>query len=434
MLSKKRQIYNKIVEYFFYFYLFLLPWQTRYIIKQGYLNGPSEYGTYSLYAIDLAFILLFIFSWFYKKNQTNGTDRTMFCPNINLILFSLLLIISFFSIYWAENQELGLYCWLRFLGMAVFLFLLSRININFKKLSWALILAGFLQAALGIWQFFSQKVIASKWLGISEHRPEILGDQVIETSTERFLRAYGALPHPNILGGFLVLCLILLIFAILQNTNKKQNIFLAIILPIITCGLFFSFSRSAFCALFISLLFIYLFLHYQHKILLIKFYKIAGVLFFLFLLLASIYPNLIISRVTQINRLENKSLDERAQQYQESLGIIKQNWPTGIGLGNYTSTIYRDLTSDLNFYEYQPVHNIYLLLFAEIGCFGLVIYILIIINAIKNINFKALSSVTSIIIIIAWLIIGFFDHYLLTLNFGLIIFFLPIGLLAKNCG
>jgi len=49
---------TKITEYGLYLLAFLLPWQTRWIIKAG----EMEYATYSLYGTDiilLAVLLLF---------------------------------------------------------------------------------------------------------------------------------------------------------------------------------------------------------------------------------------------------------------------------------------------------------------------------------------------------------------------------------------
>ena len=77
----------------------------------------------------------------------------------------------------------------------------------------------FLQACLGIYQFFTQSSFACKWLGMASHNAQDLGVSVIETlSGERWLRAYGGLDHPNIFGGFLCFSILILIsfFIIIQ--------------------------------------------------------------------------------------------------------------------------------------------------------------------------------------------------------------------------
>jgi len=52
---------TSFIEYGLYLLVFLLPIQTRWIIKAGMLNGGYwEYGTYGLYATDILLIMLLI--------------------------------------------------------------------------------------------------------------------------------------------------------------------------------------------------------------------------------------------------------------------------------------------------------------------------------------------------------------------------------------
>src|SRR3989344_3207571 len=52
---------TRVAEWLFTSVLFFLPWQTRYIIHQGTLGGePWEYGTLSLYGVDLLIAALII--------------------------------------------------------------------------------------------------------------------------------------------------------------------------------------------------------------------------------------------------------------------------------------------------------------------------------------------------------------------------------------
>ena len=416
---------NTFIEYIFYIFIFLLPLQTRYILTEGELNnGLWEYGTYSVYAIDLLLLFIFILSFFYKSK-------------IKLIVshWSLVIgfwLLSFISVYWAVNQELGFYYWLRITGILIFLFIIAKLNLSFKKISWSLVLAGLLQSLLAIAQFFSQKVIASKWLGIAAQTPSTLGVQVIEGPAERWLRAYGSLPHPNILGGFLVICLLLCLYLILKNKTRSQQIILFICLSFISIGLFFTFSRAAAIGLIISLLFLFLFIYLFQKKYLKQFFKLLIVPLLILITLTSIYPSLVFNRFNQVNRLEKKSFVERAVQHQQSLELISKNWPTGVGPGNYTQAVHDEINNKLKSFEYQPVHNIYLLILTEYGAFGLIIILLLIINSFKNIKPKNFDSLFLGTILIAIMSIGFFDHYFFTLNFGLLLFWLPLGLLKRS--
>lgn len=419
---------NYFIEYIFYALFFLLPWQTHYVLKENFINGGHwEYGSYLFYAIDAILIILFALSFFYQKNKIENNKSIPY-----IALLSLYALISFLSLYWALNQELAWYAWLRLLGIFIFLFLLAKINLNFKYLSWALVSAGFIQAVLGIVQFFTQQVVANKWFGIAYHDPSILGDQVIENSTGRWLRAYGAFPHPNILAGFLVVCLILAIYLYLQETKKTKELLIILIAFVILCGLFFTFSRTAFAGLFIGLLLIFLCIHYFQNKFQHKFLQIILILFCIFTVLVGVNSTIITGRFSLNNRLEQKSISQRVDYIDNSLSIIKQYWPTGVGIGNYTQAVRDLVNSSLENYDYQPVHNIYLLVFAETGVFSLAVIILLIILTFQKIQFYKLESIVLISIVLLFLVIGCFDHYLFTLNAGLLLFWLPIGLLNKE--
>ena len=51
----------RTIEYGFYLFLFLLPWQTRLIWREARLNGFTwEYGRLSLYATQLLLLALLL--------------------------------------------------------------------------------------------------------------------------------------------------------------------------------------------------------------------------------------------------------------------------------------------------------------------------------------------------------------------------------------
>ena len=76
-----------------------------------------------------------------------------------------------------------------------------------KKLITALWLSGLAQGLLAIWQFLSQGVLASKWLGLAAHLASDQGSFVVEFGGERWLRAYGSFGSPNSLGIYLAVIL-----------------------------------------------------------------------------------------------------------------------------------------------------------------------------------------------------------------------------------
>jgi O-antigen ligase len=368
---------KKIQEYIFYLFIFLLPWQTRWIIRDAQINGGVfEYGRISLYAFDVVFILLFLAVVILRKDPPAGGDdegsRTIqknpfFIFHFSFFIF-LILISYLLSLFFAPDKLLTTYWYLRIVESLLLFYLIKKINFSKTKTAVAFIFSITISSMLGIYQFITQTVFASKWLGISSQNPSDLGVSVIETTTERFLRAYGNMPHPNILAGFIVIAIILCFWLIMKQnkTTKKLLLYYFITLLLIT-GLFFTFSRAAWLVFFIFLAYVILRRSSnddEESRRAVFRYIIISLLLFSCLLF--IYLPLIKTRVSNTSRLETKSNTERINGYGDAWQIIKQNPLTGVGLGNYTLALQK-LKPNQPAYFYQPVHNVYLLALAELG-------------------------------------------------------------------
>ncbi|MDP2736252.1 MAG: hypothetical protein Q8O59_00490, partial [bacterium] len=160
---------NKIIEYGLYLLIFLLPLQTRWIIKAGELNGgPWEYGTYSLYATDiLLIIILLLFVIVIASDRRERSNLTYSDDNQRLLrrpeygtprndkvtrrFVGGLLLMSAVSVFFAANRPLALYKlgWLM-LGVGLF-WLVIKADYNRLKLIYAMLAGIFFQAVLGIW-------------------------------------------------------------------------------------------------------------------------------------------------------------------------------------------------------------------------------------------------------------------------------------------
>ena len=513
MTSVHMKYLNKTIAYGLYLLVFLLPLQTRWIIKAGQLNhGPWEYGTYSLYATDIvlaSLLLLFIVCKFLISPPSPKLRRTsnfpcprqdkQFSSNFQFVNFQTkfkepiwwfiggLVLVSAVSSVGAADKLLALYKfgWL-ILGLGLF-WLVASANYDRLKLVYAIGAGAFLSAGLGIWQFLSQATFANKWLGLAWHRGADLGASVIEAVGadgvgERWLRAYGGLDHPNILGGMLAIGTLLLIEQIvvrervsnfpsfakaaedkqffppeagqaiplsspgLRRTSNFQIIFNDkifkyvdwFLLLVFTAGLFFSFSRSAWLALAAGLIGLVILAVGRGNLKLQKpLAETILVMGILSLILFSQYQNLVVSRLAGEGRLENKSNFERLASYQESWRIIKNNWLLGVGPGNYTLALRNKIIPDQDSYYYQPAHNAFLLVWAEIGIGGLIFFVGAVIYLFVRLlrpqpQFLKLglgsrhdSRTATLITLIVLLSL---DHWLVSLHFGGLFFWLVLGL------
>lgn len=134
-------------------------------------------------------------------------------------------------------------------------------------------------------------------------------------------------------------------------------------------------------------------------------------------------------------RLEHVSIDERTDYFQQSLGVLKTNWPIGTGIGNYTAYLAAQdemMNRQKVAFQYQPVHSIYPLVFAELGLFGIIAFLGMLIALWLGTPTHTTAQITLKAAFAGLLIIGLFDHYLWSLHVGILLFWLTIGLLEHS--
>lgn len=441
-------IINRLINYGLCLFVFLLPWQTRWIFKDAYLKGGVwEYGRFSLYGTEILLLILLILgmiSWLSdwrkltKEQKINEIKKELGGPKLWLILF---VVFSGLSLFWATDKLLTWHYWLWLVeGVGLFWLITSyKLQATSYKLQLSLIGSGFIQAILGIYQFFTQSTFSSKWLGLALIQSEDLGASVVEFLDQRWLRAYGALPHPNILGGFLALTLILTIFSLwrfYQRTSlmaiipKKLywlNVFYWFSLGVTFLCLIVTFSRGAWLAFLIALLYL-VFYSLKNKLKLEKTVLLKSAILFILILgtfLIGFPRQLFTARLTAQGRLERYSVQERLTSFGQAKEIFKQSPILGSGLGNYTVALQK-IKPNQWAWAYQPVHNWYLLVLGELGAIGLLLLLILLFHFFKS------ADVANRSLLILLLTIGLFDHYLWSLYFGLILVWLILALAKKH--
>jgi len=460
---------DKLIEYLFYLFVFLLPWQTRWIVSDFLIGGEVwEYGRISIYGFDLVFVIL-LACYLVKSVKVSkcpvseypvlASIRQSSRSGSKSFVFLLLCFFAFMSILWADNKILSFYWGLRILQGITLVWLMSKINFSHLKLMASFVLSMGFSAALGIYQFLTQSAFASKWLGLAVHSATVLGQSVVEVQGERWLRAYGSLPHPNILGGFCLVALIFLAYYILKTqqglfsqTNKKTKIIrlLLIIRPqrlsvamvgvasylLLITGAFFSFSRSAWLGLvLVDFIGSWILLKYgseKVKQLVKRLWVYGTILFFIFIF--TCWP-LVMTRLNMgvPARLELKSNEQRLEGYSDAFDIIKSHPVLGVGLGNYTNELQK-MYPDKPAWVYQPVHNIYLLILAELGMVGVLFAILLACYFIKSVKVLEYPVSKSFVFLFFcfFVFMFFFDHFWWTLPSGTLLVFLSVGWVISN--
>ncbi len=454
-----------ISPWLLYAYVFLLPWQTRWIIERGKIRGDAwEYGSYSLYAIEIILFLVILLQVIAKIADKRRDRRGI--SGLDLAIAGLALIAGL-SFFWSLNSGLALYGWGRIMEGVALVWLISRMKFSYRWLVRSFVAGATVQAIIGLGQFLSQTSWGTKWLGMAVHDAGQLGTFVIEAGGERLLRAYGGLPHPNMLGGLLVVALILLFglyfdlyrriylwYATLSlkqqqklwSTSKSNMLgFAAEIVFYLFCfiisgfGLIATFSRGAWLGLIIALFIMGgLIILKQDKKKLYVFLKLGIILALIAGISLSVYWEPITTRFKSEPRLEQISLESRGTYQDQAMELLKENWIVGVGVGNYTQAVREKITSRLDAWEYQPVHNIFLLIGVELSVFGLLIFCFLVFEIFRRFvksflgkKFLDRWSLTGFGIILALLVIGIFDHYIWTLYFGIMLWWFGLGFYRK---
>lgn len=325
-----------------------LPWQTRLIFTDA-----------SIYVSWIFLILAIVVAWQTRRSTPKPTPRRNL---IWITLFGLILTSVFTSFptgtwqWWVQVLLLGMFAWS---------IVVSKINSR-EFLSWCVI-ALVPHALLVVHQAVVQQVIGTKWLGIATQLPETRGVAVVEAGGIRHLRAYGGMPYPNIMGGWLAFGLPVSVWLAVTSTNRKKQIALSTIGVLFTLALILTHSRSAWVAC--ALLFVMLAWHHR-KVFSLKFtLRKTPLLLILVSLLAALFWQwpLLMTRVTGEGRLETRSVNERVSAVHAGLTVFRDHPWFGVGRNAF----------NVAYKEYPIPHNVPLLMLVETGLVGVLVTILL---------------------------------------------------------
>ena len=122
---------------------------------------------------------------------------------------------------------------------------------------------------------------------------------------------------------------------------------------------------------------------------------------------------------------------ERIEYNLIAVETIYDNLLFGVGNGNFVSVMTDHSETQLEKWQFQPIHNIYLLIAAEVGLIGFLLFFLFIYTIAKSVpRGTSIGNSMPTALFIGLLIIGIFDHYLWDIQQGSLIFWIGLGLLS----
>ena len=422
---------DRLFSYGLFTLAVLLPFNTKLLLNSITRPSLGEFDQIALFASDLLIFLVVILGAKAKRSE-NSQRRLPF-----YWMAWLLLVITCGSVYIAIDKIFVLFGVLRLLLALALWWTLINTDYSRRRLVLALMIGGAVSSLFALGQFFTQAAGANKWLGLAAHRASDLGTSVVlkisgSGDSERWLRAYGTLDHPNMLGGYLALILISGCWFYLFNKNSKHAVWSCILIAISAGGLYVSFSRSGLLAALLGITVLAAVNFRNYKKLLLP----LGIILAVWAALSLNYGSLWLSRMTDSNYLEKKSINERAMLISEATSLIGLHPIAGSGYGNYPQTLKNYVKPGLSYYDYQPVHNTWLLVQAELGLIGATayasIFVFMVIFSLFTLKLDRFSASLNLGLLAGLATIMSLDHWLWTLHFGIILYWLMSGLIVRN--
>lgn len=432
-----KYFFKKIHSYLTYTFAFLLPWQTILIIQEVYYGSEKwQYGTIGIYASDITLFLWICIGIYLYKDQLLSfisLHKNIFIPGALLSLWGLA------SILWSDNTSLALYFAIK-LSLAINLFfLLHVVPIDLKKISISFVISMSIHSTLGLYQFLSQNTFAYTLLGLQHHDIWHGSTAIINSEHERWLRAYGGLPHPNIFGGLLLIGLLLSMWLYISRKDRSliNSFFFLGASALLFSNVILTFSRTIWIATLLSsaVFFIFALIDTSTKNIQKYIFNTIILLVIILALFTITFPQLFIARKND-TIITHNSISDRKVYITHAQKSIYQKPFYGTGIGNYTNSVAKNDQYIQPIWYYQPVHNIYILITAEIGLVGFVLFCTLLFYICLT-NYKdhkkiSLQKMTLLLIVIMLLSISFFDHWIWTSHVGILTLFLFLGLFATK--
>lgn len=389
--SHNQLFFNKILLFLF---ILFLPTQLgkHFFFPFSYLSGVRvDYLAPTVYLTDILTVAILIFNF---KSIIN------FFKNKKILLLLIFLLINMF---FAISKPISLYRLLKIVEFIGIIAVARKKIISSYLIFFAFFIGSFFEIILVILQFILKHSIQGIFYFLGERFISLSNPNVAKAALAgvEFLRPYGTFSHPNSMGGFY-----LLLYAFFLENKKIISPFLKMFFLFMSSTLIFlSFSKIAILS------FIVINLFYAFKT------KLAKKCLFCFL--SRIITFSLLALIFFQAKTDPSTIGKRLELTKNAAAIIIAHPVFGVGIGNYLVAQSAFTTKFADFIN-QPVHNIFLLYFAQVGIvMGFLQIIIFKKNLIK-------FAKTWVLIFLAAAITGFFDHYWITLqqNFLLLSFIL----------
>lgn len=355
----------------------------------GNLSGATD----TFFAIDALWIICIMILFFHPQIIKSSLRKNVIRNNTYLYVLTVIEIISVINPFNALHYS-GLPTFLRIVQIFLFLKIIS------KYLSYQSVLHGLYDGfkyAVGL-QFLLTILFPVLHITVIS---ELFRPEVSEWAFRRDVAsALGTFMHPGALALFSCMSAMFFLSCYLNKYEEKGSI-----IGILMCMfiVFFTYSRTSYLAI-IGTLFVVYFIYYNRKRIRIKsiIYVCLGFTAIASVFLLSPLSSMFFQSDVDV-QIENRELH-----YLLALGCFTDSPLIGVGLNNHVNYLYNYLNTNYighvgDFFVTNPVHNSHLIILAESGIIGFVIWVYYFLSRIfRGIKFCIGSDVSINIINLAF--------------------------------
>ncbi|MEX2209767.1 MAG: O-antigen ligase family protein [Patescibacteria group bacterium] len=351
--------------------VFLLPVGSVWIISEANATVAGARNSFAVpvfYLIE-GLVLVTAAAWSALRLR-DARHRRVLRQNASLLAPLLgLVVLAAASILWAPEPLLAgvgaIHLAVAF-SLAAMLAYELRDRAFLRAVFWTFTAAAALQAVWGIAQYAAQHDFGLWRLGESGLAPDKAGIAKVATIEGPLVRAYGSLPHPNVLAAYLSLAAFwvgTVVFWKNGERSRLRQLGFALLLALLGAGLLVTFSRVAIIATLVGGVLVALFSWRRWQWL----PPAAGIAAAATLAVALVLAPALMQR-TSLESRDETGITNRAVGYRQAALVITTQ-PHGAGIGNFVPVAHL-LDAGRPAYQYQPVHNVPLLATAELGLLG----------------------------------------------------------------
>lgn len=350
------------------------------------------------------------------------------------LAISLTIFFGLVSYFFSINETVTFFWLIEMLKLlVVYIFVINRL-ISEKNLITLLLVSLGLQLVFGIFQFVMQSSIGLDFLGESRVGPAVPNVAKIDVGGVKVVRPYGTFTHANIFGGMMSLGFILSAYLYMKEeiSRKKTQILLGVFLT----GVLLSFSRSAWLAVTVSTLLFLSFRKFKITYLKIRNFTFA----FLGLIFVGYFTGVLNLILIRLQLVGDTSILERMAQIKTSFFMMIAH-PFGVGLGNFVNAADQYVSGKLLPWQFEPVHNTFLLIGTELGSIAMLISISAVIIGLLHLfrlltktegKYKCFPIYFAIILITHLAILLNLDHYFYTNYSAGVFLMIMLGIMTNE--